>query len=62
MIKSEIYKSRTRRFFYDIIGIDSAENDLESMELYLQDGKIDLEKLKSGEENDIKLFNVCRYV
>ena len=26
------------------------ENDLENMQLYLEDGKIDLEKLKSGEE------------
>ena len=49
MIKSEILNLELD--FYDIIGIDeSAENDLEDMELYLQDGEIDLEKLKSGEE------------
>ena len=51
MIKSEILNLELEEDFYDIIGIDeSAENDLEDMELYLQDGEIDLEKLKSGEE------------
>ena len=61
MIKSEILNLELEEDFYDIIGIDeSAENDLEDVELYLQDGEIDLEKLKSGKEgNDIKLFNVC---
>ena len=51
MIKSEILNLEMEEDFYDIVGIDeSAENDLEDMELYLQDGNIDLEKLKSGEE------------
>ena len=51
MIKAEILNLEMEEDFYDIVGIDeSAENDLEDMELYLQDGNIDLEKLKSGEE------------
>lgn len=63
MIKSEILNLELEEDFYDIIGIDeSAENDLEDMELYLQDGEIDLEKIKIWRRNDIKLFNVCRYV
>lgn len=48
MIKAEILNVEMEEDYYDIIGID--ENDLENMEMYLQDGKIDLEKLKSGEE------------
>lgn len=51
MIKAEILNLEMEEDFYDIVGIDeNAENDLEDMELYLQDGNIDLEKLKSGEE------------
>ena len=51
MIKAEILNLEMEEDFYDIVGIDeSAENDLEDMELYLQDGNVDLEKLKSGEE------------
>ena len=48
MIKAKILNVEMEEDYYDIIGID--ENDLENMEMYLQDGKIDLEKLKSGEE------------
>ncbi len=51
MIKAEILNLEMEEDYYDIIGIDeNYENDLEDMELYLQEGKIDLEKLKSGEE------------
>ncbi|MGL5717144.1 MAG: ABC transporter permease, partial [Paraclostridium sp.] len=51
MIKSEILNVDMEEDYYDIVGIDENDaNDLEDMQMYLQDGEIDLEKLKSGEE------------
>ncbi|MGL5506321.1 MAG: ABC transporter permease, partial [Paraclostridium sp.] len=51
MIKAEILNVDMEEAFYDIVGIDEKDSkDLEGMQMYLQDGQIDLEKLKSGEE------------
>lgn len=47
-VKAELKGYKTEEKYCNLASID--ENDLENLELYLEEGKIDLEKLKSGEE------------
>ncbi len=47
-LKVEMKDYKTEYKYHNLKSVN--ENDLENMQLYLEDGKIDLEKLKSGEE------------
>ncbi|MDK2564327.1 FtsX-like permease family protein [Romboutsia sedimentorum] len=47
-LKVETKDYETEYKYHNLSSVN--ENDLENMQLYLEDGKIDLEKLKSGEE------------
>lgn len=47
-LKVEMKDYKTEYKYHELSSVN--ENDLENMQLYLEDGKIDLEKLKSGEE------------
>lgn len=47
-LKVEMKDYKTEYKYHELSSVN--ENDLEDMQLYLEDGKIDLEKLKSGEE------------
>ncbi|MDK2587046.1 FtsX-like permease family protein [Romboutsia sedimentorum] len=47
-LKVEMKDYETEYKYHELSSVN--ENDLENMQLYLEDGKIDLEKLKSGEE------------
>ncbi len=47
-LKVEMKDHKTEYKYHNLSSVN--ENDLENMQLYLEDGKIDLEKLKSGEE------------
>lgn len=57
-LKVEMKDYKTEYKYHNLSSVN--ENDLEDMQLYLEDGKIDLEKLKSGEEVIISYVELAK--